>query len=93
MLFRAANVAIILCIGLGYSTEGAAQFLKEAQTIKLGVGCLAPLKKFSEGGLGVCVISEVRSRVWCPNGKVYERDGPMPDASLVYSVCGLNQRL
>lgn len=93
MTFRAANVAIILCIGSGCSTEAAAQFLKEVRTSKFGVGCSTPMRKLSEGGLGVCAISDLRFRVWCPNGKVYERDGTMPDASLVYSVCGLNQRI
>ena len=44
-----------------------------------------------EAGLGVCMIGEARSRVWCPNGKVYERDGILPDFSLIRSVCGLNQ--
>ena len=67
-----------------------AQFLKEAKPAKFGTGCIEPIKS-AQTAVGVCMIGEARSRVWCPNGKVYERDGSLPDMSLLRSVCGLNQ--
>jgi hypothetical protein len=67
-----------------------AQFLRDANVVKFGTGCSERIQS-SEAGLGVCMIGAARSRVWCPNGKVYERDGILPDMSLIRSVCGLNQ--
>jgi hypothetical protein len=67
-----------------------AHFLRDAKFAKFGTGCSESITS-PEVGLGVCMIGEARSRVWCPNGKVYERDGTLPDFSLIRSICGLNQ--
>jgi hypothetical protein len=67
-----------------------AQFLQEAKPTKFGTGCIERIKS-NETALGACMIGEARSRVWCPNGEVYERDGDLPDSPLIRSVCGLNQ--
>ena len=81
----------LLCVVmLTLSSAAQAQFLQDAKVVKFGSGCSEKIKN-GEAGLGVCMISDKRSRVWCPNGKVYERDGGLPDLSLVRSVCGLNQ--
>ena len=75
---------------LTLSSAAQAQFLQDAKIVKFGTGCSESIKT-GEPGLGVCMIGAARSRVWCPNGKVYERDGVLPDFSLIRSVCGLNQ--
>jgi hypothetical protein len=72
------------------TSEVNAQFLHEAKPTKFGVGCIERMKS-SQTVVGACMIGEARSRVWCPNGKVYERDGSLPDMPLLRSVCGLNQ--
>lgn len=80
-------LAAALCLT---SSPAFSQFLQEVKAVKFGTGCVERLKA-TEAGLGVCMIGAARSRVWCPNHKVYERDGALPDVSLVRSVCGLNQ--
>ncbi len=93
--FCAQSVRIFpfLAAALIVPLSGAgAQFLQEAKAVKFGTGCTERVES-RQTGLGICMIAVARSRVWCPNGKVYERDGTMPDMSLVRSVCGLNQAL
>jgi len=72
------------------SSAAFGQFLQETKAVKVGTGCLEKLQNL-EAGLGTCMIETGRSRVWCPNGKVFERDGILPDAPLIRSVCGVNQ--
>lgn len=74
------------------NTAASAQFLQEGKSIKFGVGCQERIKAM-EAGLGACLITAKRARVWCPNGKVFERDGDVPHVSLVRSACGLRQIL
>lgn len=81
-------VGALLCI----STAASAQFLQEGKSIKFGTGCQERIKPM-ETGLGTCLITDKRARVWCPNGKVFERDGDLPHVSLVRSACGLRQIL
>lgn len=73
-------------------TAASAQFLEESKSIKFGTGCQQPIKALA-AGLGTCLIGDKRVRVWCPNGKVYERDGDVPHVSLIRSTCGLSQVL
>lgn len=86
-----SRLTLILAIALGLTSSAAfGQFLQEVGAVKFGTGCVERLKAV-DAGLGACMMGATRSRVWCPNGKVYERDGILPDMSLVRSVCGLNQ--
>lgn len=86
-----ARAISLIAAAIFFSMSGAgAQFLQEAKTVKFGAGCAERLVS-KQIGLGACMIAEARVRVWCPNGKVYERDGTVPDISLMRSVCGLNQ--
>ncbi len=84
---------LIIAAGLiGLSTACLAQVVEEVKPTKFGGGCekrattLAPR-------LGTCLLSENKSRVWCPNGKVFERSGPEFQPALARSICGLNQVL
>jgi len=83
---------LILFAFIFLGTPASAQFLEESKRVKLGLGCQEPVKAM-EAGLGVCMISATRARVWCPNGKVYERTGALPDTSIIRSVCDLRQIL
>jgi hypothetical protein len=73
------------------TTSVLAQPMDEMKGIKLGAGCTGPLKQFSRG-LATCPAG-ARSRVWCPNGQIFERDGEPPQSYLVRSICNLNQVL
>jgi hypothetical protein len=86
---RPLRVSLLFALTL-VTSEVNAQFLHEAKPTKFGVGCTERIKS-SQTVVGACMIGEARSRVWCPNGKVYERDGSLPDMPLLRSVCGLNQ--
>ena len=56
-----------------------------------GAGCLGPMNTFAEG-LGTCIIDESRSRIWCPNGKIFDRNARWPQSSyVVRGVCTLDQ--
>lgn len=85
-------IVLIFGVLIVISTTASAQFLQEGQSIKFGTGCQEPIKPM-EAGLGTCLITDKRARVWCPNGKVFERDGELPHVSLVRSACGLKQVL
>ncbi len=86
-----SRLTLSLAVALTLTTSAAfAQFLQEVGAVKFGSGCVERLKA-TDGGLGACMMGTTRSRVWCPNGKVYEREGVLPDMSLVRSVCGMNQ--
>jgi len=85
---RLLLIGALLCL----STAASAQFLQEGKSIKFGTGCQESIKTM-EAGLGTCLITDKRARVWCPNGKVFERDGELPHVSLVRSACGLRQIL
>jgi hypothetical protein len=74
------------------NTAASAQFLQEGKSVKFGTGCQERMKPM-QAGLGTCLITDKRARVWCPNGKVFERDGELPHVSLVRSACGLSQVL
>ena len=86
-----SRMTLFLAVALSLTSSAAfGQFLQEVGAVKFGTGCVERLKAV-DAGLGACMMGATRSRVWCPNGKVYERDGILPDMSLVRSVCGLNQ--
>jgi hypothetical protein len=86
-----SRLTLLLAVALSLlSSAASGQFLQEMKAVRFGVGCIERPKS-TDGGLGLCMTGASRSRVWCPNGKVYERDGSLPDLSLVRSVCGLNQ--
>jgi hypothetical protein len=86
---------LLLLIAAGLivtATAASAQLLQEGKSVKFGTGCRERIKPM-EAGLGSCLISDTRARFWCPNGKVFERDGELPHVSLVRSACGLSQIL
>ncbi len=69
-----------------------AQVITEVKPTKFGGGCekrAIPL----EAKFATCRLSDNKARIWCPNGKVYERSGPEIQPALARSICGLNQVL
>ena len=74
------------------STSASAQVRDAGKGIKFGVGCIGAVSTFAPR-LGACVIEGSMSRIWCPNGQVFDRNGALPQSSIVRSVCNLNQTL
>ena len=75
------------------SAPASAQTIRDvAKTIKYGVGCVEPIKQLAPR-LGICLVGGPAFRIWCPNGRVFERNGEEPQTHLVRSICSLNQIL
>jgi hypothetical protein len=78
------------------STSAFAQFMEPRKDIRFGVGCITPVNTFSVR-LGACRIDDEKSRVWCPNGDIFDREGSdfehVLSAYVVRSICRLNQIL
>jgi hypothetical protein len=75
------------------STSAFAQSMEEVKGIKYGIGCTGPVTTFS-AQLGACTIEGSKSRIWCPSGKIFDRNiGEIPQPFVVRSICNLNQVL
>jgi hypothetical protein len=74
------------------STVSIAQHTEEIKGARFGFGCVEPIKPMA-ARLGACMLSSTKMRIWCPNGKTFDRDGPQLPPSVVRSICELNQVL
>lgn len=92
-LIRSRQALLPIVAGLLVITApAAAQLFHETKGVPFGTGCQERIKPM-QAGLGTCLITGTRARIWCPNGKVFERDGEVPQTSLIRSACGLKQVL
>jgi hypothetical protein len=57
-----------------WSTSASAQFMEPIKGVKFGEGCIGPVSTYAVR-LGACAIADTRSRIWCPNGQVFDRNG------------------
>ena len=88
-MVRVAIVATLVVL----SAPASAQFMDEVKGVGFGVGCTAPVNKLADR-LGACLIDGEKFRVWCPNGKIFERAGDqLISSSVVRSMCEVNQVL
>ena len=58
--------------------------------LKLGTGCVGPVSTVAPK-LGTCVIAGPKSRIWCPNGDIFDLDDEKSSVPLVRSLCNLTQ--
>jgi hypothetical protein len=87
-MLRTSIVAALVVL----STSAFAQ-QTEMKGIKFGVGCLSPVTTFAPR-FGTCMVDTALSRIWCPNGQIFDRVEKEPRYSYVArAVCGLNQIL
>ena len=86
---RVLLAAVVLT---GLSSGCFAQMVSEVKPTKLGTGCETPVTPLGTR-LGTCSLNSNRARIWCPDGKVFERTGTQVQAALARSICGLNQAL
>jgi hypothetical protein len=87
-MLRSIISAALVCL----STTAFAQVFQQVEPITFGGGCEKVATSYGPK-LGTCMLSDNRARVWCPNGKVFERSGSEVQPALVRSICGLNQVL
>jgi hypothetical protein len=74
------------------SASAFAQHIEAVKGIPFGVGCVGPLSTFAPR-LGACTLDGAKSRVWCPDGRIFERSGEPPQSYVARSICNLNQVL
>jgi hypothetical protein len=86
-LYVAATLAVL-------STAAFAQSADEVKGLKWGTGCTTQIQTLARH-LGVCSIADTKSRIWCPNGQIFDRGAwdyeKVPSSSVVRAICGLNQ--
>ena len=74
------------------STAAFAQHVEADKRLKFGAECVGPVTTLAPR-LGTCMIIGAKTRIWCPNGRVFDRGGEKPQSFLVRSICELNQVL
>jgi hypothetical protein len=78
------------------STSAFAQLMEPVKDMKFGAGCTGPVSTFAVR-LGACPIDDSKSRIWCPNGQIFDRRASayerIPSSYVVRAICGLNQVL
>lgn len=71
-------------------TSAVAAPMLEIKGLRAAEGCLHESKTVTERVIA-CPIGGVRIRIWCPNGKVFDRDGPELGIAVARSICEINQ--
>ena len=88
-MFTAAALVVL-------STSAFAQFMEPVKGIKYGDGCIGPVSTYA-ARLGACAIADTKSRIWCPNGEIFDRKGSAyevtPSSYVVRAICNLTQVL
>jgi hypothetical protein len=78
------------------TTSAFAQFMEPVEDLKFGTGCISPMSTFA-ARLGACAILDTKSRIWCPNGQIFDRRASeyeyIPSSYVVRAICGLDQVL
>jgi hypothetical protein len=57
---------------------------------KLGTGCVGPVISIAPR-LGTCAIADSKTRIWCPNGQIFDDGDDKSAVALVRSLCNLTQ--
>jgi hypothetical protein len=58
--------------------------------LKLGSGCVGAVSTVAPK-LAMCAIAGPKSRIWCPNGDIFDLDDEKSPVPLVRSLCNLTQ--
>lgn len=75
---------------LALTATAAAAPMTEVKGLRANEGCSQPSTVATEK-LRTCPIDATRSRIWCPNGKVFDRDTTELGVAILRSVCEMNQ--
>lgn len=71
-------------------TPAAANIIAEQKGLKLGTGCLGPVSTLAPK-LATCLVANSRTRIWCPNGQIFDRPEEPAPYAIVRSICNLTQ--
>jgi hypothetical protein len=84
-MLRMSAVAALLLL----SPSAIAQTTEPIKGVKFGAGCISPISALGPR-FGTCEVVGSRTRIWCPNGEIFDRIG-VPQSYVVRSICSLNQ--
>jgi len=71
------------------STAAFASPMVEVKNVTFGEGCEQPTIKLPKAP-ATCPLANTKIRIWCPDGKVFDRD-EMPNPAVSRSICNLTQ--
>ena len=66
--------------------------MMEMKGLRANEGCLEPPKAAGEK-LRTCLVEGARLRIWCPSGRVFDRDVDSMGIAILRSVCEMSQVL
>ena len=82
-------LCLVALISLSSSSAFALQTVVDKST-KIGGGCVGPVVSAAPK-LRTCAIAGSKTRIWCPNGQIFDDEGAKSPISLVRSLCNLTQ--
>lgn len=85
VMLRMSAIAALLLLG----PPAFAQTTEPIKDVKFGAGCLGPVRTLGPR-FGTCEVDGSRTRIWCPNGQIFDRAG-VPQSYIIRSICNLNQ--
>jgi hypothetical protein len=87
MLRYAMGAALIF-----FSQPAGAFFAEVKPTLKVGVDCVGKVSQLAPK-LATCTTASTKTRIWCPNGQVFDSPKEQGDASaaLARSLCNMTQ--
>ena len=83
------RLLLAAAIALSSSSAFALQIPVQKGT-KLGAGCVGPVVSVAPK-LGTCAIAGSKTRIWCPNGDIFDDQDGRSGVALVRSLCNLTQ--
>ena len=88
IMLRYAMGAVLIV----FSQPAAAFFGEVKPTLKVGVDCVGKVSQLAPK-LTTCTTAAVKTRIWCPNGQMFdgEKERGAPSAPLARSLCNMTQ--
>ena len=80
---------VVALIALSSSSAFAFQAIVDKGT-KVGSGCVEAVVSVAPK-LGICAIAGSKTRIWCPNGQIFDDESVKSHVSLARSLCNLTQ--
>lgn len=80
---------LVAALALSSSSAFALQTVVPKGT-KVGTGCVGPIVLVATK-LEICPIAGSKTRIWCPNGEIFDDADGRSAVALVRSLCNLNQ--
>ena len=82
---------LFLAAALALSSSSAFALQKVVpKGTKVGAGCVGPIVSIATK-LETCPIADSKTRIWCPNGEIFDDAEGRSAVALVRSLCNLNQ--